>query len=206
MSGVQTSDKERLIVFEANMNAGLRRHYRRTGAELADVRMPFAEKMDVRFEDWLKAEDDGIGDDPEDGIGDYEMRQRTMGVRALFRMLKAGGVEMDKIMQQLFSAGRAVHDEFFSSLTMTESAMMFSRTRAAHSWRCKVISGKIKLAGMKGVRLPGQKTPESSETYAQSAKGNRNRKKKQRSRARQKSFLGKLHVPKQKRDAREKRE
>jgi hypothetical protein len=120
--------------------------------------------------------------------GDYEMRQRVIGVRAFLRFLKARGLTMPQIMKQLFASGRAVQDPFFSSLTMTESGLMFSETKAAHSWRVGVLSGQIQLEGMKGYRLPGQKNPESKATYAATAKRTCNRAKKPK----QGSFLRKL--------------
>jgi hypothetical protein len=168
-------------IFEANMDAGLRSHYRRAGAELADTRMPFDALLAI------ESADDGI-DGGDKGPSDYEMRQRVIGVRTVFGLIKSRGVSMGQMMRQLFAVGRSLNDPFFSSLTMAESAMMFSETKAAHSWRCKVLSGKIKLQGMKGHRLPGQKTPESRAAYAAAATGNSNR-------ARQSSFLRKLAAP-----------
>lgn len=167
-----------LVIFEANMNDALRRYYRRAGAEMVDTRMPFERKLNVPFDQWLTAEEDGLDGE----VGDYEMRQRVMGARALLRHVKAAGLDMQSIMKQLFSAGRAVHDPFFSALTMTEAAQMFGETKAAHSWRCKVLSGKIELYGMKGSRLPGQKTKGASESYRKAQQGNTNRRKKARRR------------------------
>src|SRR4051812_7452075 len=104
-------------IFEANMDAALRSHYRRTGAEAIDPgAMPFDRLM--TFEDALAAEDDGI--ESEDGIGEYERRQRIIGVRAFLRFIKRRGVTMPQIMREIFACGRAVMDPFFSSLTMTE--------------------------------------------------------------------------------------
>jgi hypothetical protein len=178
-------------IFEANMDAAMRSHYRRTGAEAVDPgALPFDRLM--TFEQALEGEDDGI-EGGADGVGDYEMRQRVIGVRAFLRFLKARGLTMPQIMKQLFASGRAVQDPFFSSLTMTESGLMFSETKAAHSWRVGVLSGQIQLEGMKGYRLPGQKNPESKATYAATAKRTCNRAKK----AKQGSFLRKLKTGKE---------
>lgn len=170
------------------MDAALRSHYRRTGAEAMDPGdMPFDRIM--TFEKALETEDDGI--EGGEGIGEYEMRQRIIGVRAFLRFIKRRGVTMPQIMREIFASGRAVQDSFFSSLTMTEAGLMFSETKAAHSWRVGVLSGAIQLEGMKGYRLPGQKTPEAKATYAASAKRTCNRAKKPK----QGSFLRKLKTP-----------
>lgn len=167
------------------MDAAQRAHFRRTGAEAIDPGlMPFQQLKVMPFDEALAAEDDGESGE----ITDYEMRQRVIGARAMFRLIKARGVAMTQMMKQLFAIGRAIHDPFFSSLTMTEAGLMFSETKAAHSWRVGVLSGKIQLEGMKGYRLPGQKTPESKATYAATAKRTCNRAK----RPQQGSFLRKL--------------
>lgn len=192
------AEQETLVVFEANMEAALRAHYRRTKDGAVDMRTPDAQIMS--FEDALRVEDDGItnGED-ENTVGDYEMRQRVIGVRAFLRWLKTrSGIARDahykpgpvsNILLQLFAAGRAMHDPFFSSISFTESGLLFSQTKAAASHRAKLISGIIKEAGAKGHQLPGQKTPESSPVYAARAKVTRNRAKKK-----QTSFLRKLNV------------
>jgi hypothetical protein len=172
-------------IFEANMDAAQRAHYRRTGAAAIDPGlMPFQQLKSMPFDEALREEDDGEGGE----ITDYEMRQRVIGVRAMFRKLKERGVTMPQIMKQLFAVGRTIHDPFFSSLSMTESGLMFSETKSAHSWRCKVLSGEIKLAGALGYQLPGQKTPEARPKYAAAAKRTCNRAKKPK----QGSFLRKL--------------
>lgn len=190
---------EKLVVFEANLEEALRSHYRRTKDSAIDLHMPFDRLMS--FEDALRTEDDGItnGED-ENVVGDYEMRQRVIGVRAFLRWLKTrSGVARDahykpgpvsNILLQLFAAGRAMQDPFFSSISFTESGLLFSQTKAAASHRAKLVSGLLKQAGAKGHQLPGQKTPESSAIYAARAKVTRNR-----ARKKQGSFLRKLQIP-----------
>ena len=190
--------KDGVTVFEANMDAAERSHALRTRAGIMDefAPMPFDRIMDANLltlQKALFAEDDGISGG-DGGVGDYEMRQRVIGARALMRFIKGRGVTLPRILQQLCAAGRAVHDPYFASLTFTELGLMFSNTRAAHSFRCKLISGEIELGGMKGMRLPGQKSPESSEIYAKCAKGNKHRAKK----VRQSSFLKRLKIKKKK--------
>jgi hypothetical protein len=165
------SDDERLLVFEANMDAALRRLFRRSSEAAAVVDMP--------FDELLTNEQDGLDGEP----GDYEMRQRAVGVRSFLRYLTCEigkGAALLAIMKRLFAAGRAMGVAPFNQLTMTEAGLMFGETKAAHSWRCKLLSGKLKLAGMNGVQLPGQKSPDASAVYAKVAQGNGNRKKKRR--------------------------
>jgi hypothetical protein len=190
---------EKLLVFSSNMDEALRSHYQRTKAEAVDSGpMPFDRVMS--FEDIVRAEDDG----GEGEISDYEMRQRYIGVRAFLRWLKTrAGIKSDEkyrpgpvsnILMQLFAAGRALQDPFFSSLSFTESGLLFSQTKAAASFRGRMISGILEEAGLKGTRLPGQKSPLSIARYAEVQKGNKNRARKVRQR--QGSFLSKLKTVK----------
>lgn len=181
-------------VFEANMSSAMRSHYLRGQEQLMD------EKAPMPFDELLMREDDGI-DGGEGDLGDYERLQRMMGARAFLRYIKKEGCTLPRIMKNMFAAGRAMHDPFFSSLTMTEAGLMFSETKAAHSFRCKLLSGEIKLAGAHGVRLPGQKTPDATPNYSGAQKGNKNRLGGRKRRApgpTQKSFLKQLHVGKAK--------
>jgi hypothetical protein len=125
--------------------------------------------------------------------GEYEWRQRILGVKMLFRWILAEGFVPLKIMKRLWAVGRAMNVEPFTQLTMNEQGQMFGETKAAASWRMKVLSGLIKLCGMRGYRLAGQKTDRASEAARKVAMGNTNR---ANGHARQSSFLRKLHVPK----------
>jgi len=171
---------------DASANEAMTRFFDRTGGwNSTDLRMPFQEM--------LEAEEDGEEEKP----GLYEFRQRMLGVRAFFRFLKAHGVHPAAMLKQLAAAGRACHVEPFSEMTMGELGMLFGETKAAHSWRCKLLSREIVLTGLHGSKLPGQKRAEASEVYRQIRKGNTNRKGgKKCGRLRQQSFLRKLHVPK----------
>ena len=218
-NGSNGSTQEKLLVFEANMDAALRSHYRRGGDAVDSAPVPGDQIMDVdlgngrngNFIQALLAEDDGISGG-ENGPGNYEMCQRVATARAIYRFTQRRGATLPQIMREYFACGRAFQDPFCCSLTMTEAGLMFSETKAAHSWRCKVLSGEIKLAGMKGTRLPGQKSPESSESYRAVAMGNKNRSRKSAvkrqvqgsflrqfqskkgKRAKQKSFMRKLNA------------
>lgn len=159
-----------LRIQAGNMHAALSSYYSRTHDSPVCVDMPFDEA--------LKAESDGLDGEP----GEYEMAQRRAAIRGAFRYLTAEGPNPLKIMKRLYALGRGLHIEPFQSMTMEESGMMFSETKAAHSWRMKYLSGLIHRSGQKGVRLPGQKSPGASASYAECQKGNQNRKGTKRSR------------------------
>lgn len=168
---------------DASANEALTRYFDRQGGwNPVDSRMPFHEM--------LEKEDDGQDEAP----GDYEFRQRMIGARAFFRFLKARGIHPAQMLKQLAAVGRAMHEEPFSDMTMGEVGMLFSETKAAHSWRCKLLSREIKMAGMKGEKLPGQKGAEASESYRVIRTGAK--KEKRKPRACQKSFLRVLKVAK----------
>lgn len=190
---------DKLVVFQANMDAATRSHYRRAKAEAIDTHL--ASDRIENFEAALRGEDDGS----EGEITDYEMRQRVIGVRAFLRWLKKrAGIRPDQayapgpvsvIMMQLFAAGRAMQDPFFSSMSFTEGGLLFSQTKAAASFRSMLLSGFMEEAGAKGTRQPQLKTPGSRESYRAKAMGNKNRaggKKKER----QGSFLRQLKAKK----------
>ncbi len=150
---------------DANANEALGRFYNREQWEPVCMEMPFSEL--------LRKEDDGT-DEPE--IGDYEIRQRVAGVKAFFRFLTAKGAHPAQMLKQMADVGRGMGVEPFAKMTMHEQALMFSETAAAHSWRCKVLSKMIELSGMKGSRLPGQKTKDATASYKVVRRGNKNRK------------------------------
>lgn len=159
----KTPKAEQLVIFEADMDAALRRYYRRTGAEAAHTDMP--------YDEMLALESDGLDGDP----GDYEWRQRAIGARSIFTYILSEGPHPTKLLKRLFAAGRGLDIKPFSEFTMEEAAMLCGEVKATHSARCKLLSRLLADAGMRGVRLPGQKTPESSESYAKAAAGNTHR-------------------------------
>ncbi len=168
---------------DASANDAMRRYFDRTGWQAVDMKMPFAELVE--------AEDDGEEEPP----GEYEYRQRYLGIKAMFRFIKGHGVHPAQMLKQLVAVGRAMNEEPFAGMTMEECGDLFGETKSAHSWRCKLLSGEIKLAGMHGSQLPGQKREETSESYRASAKGNQNRKRdKKRVRKREKSFLRQVNA------------
>ncbi len=175
------------------------RHFTRDGGwQPTEVGMP--------FDDLLRAEDDGISGGA-DGPGEYEFTQRKIGVKVFWDFLMARGSTPMDLFRQLAAIGRALHRAPFHAMTMHEISMMEGQSPAAHSYRCKLMSGEIELSGMKGSRLPGQKSKAASESYKECRKGNKNRlggKKldavkpvPKRPADRQRSFLRRLNVPAQ---------
>jgi hypothetical protein len=184
---------------DAASSEGLRAFHNRTNWEPVYSTMP--------FDAMLQAEDDG----KEGDAGDYELHQRMIGVKAFFRFLGAAGPDLRQMLKQLAAAGRAMNVEPFSAMTMREVGLMYGETTAAHSWRCKVLSGMIELAGMRGSKLPGQKSKDASASYRAARMGNKNRLggeegkhgthgknggQEKGHKARQGSFLRRLHVAK----------
>lgn len=163
---------EQLVIFEADMDSALRRYYRRTGAELATTDMPFDEMLNL--------EDDHLDGDP----GDYEWRQRAIGARSIFTYITSQGHHPMKLLKMLLAAGRGLDVAPFNEFTMEESAMLCGEVKATHSARMVLLSKLMEANGMKGVRLPGQKSPLARESYAASAKRTCNRRKKPKSRSR----------------------
>ncbi len=131
--------------------------------------------VEMPFDELLRAEDDGISGGETEGAGEYEFAQRKLGVKVFFDFLLARGCTPMDLFRQLAAIGRGLHRAPFAAMTMHEIAMMEGQSPAAHSWRCKVLSGEIALAGMKGSRLPGQKSKAASESYKVCRKGNQNR-------------------------------
>lgn len=129
-------------------------------------------------------------------VDDYDWQQRMMGVKLAFRWILAEGFHPLKMMKRLYAVGRAMGIDPFTQLTMEEQGLMFSETKAAVSWRMKLLSGIISRRAMAGKRLPGQKSPHSAGSYSVAQKGNDNRATGARKRQRQSSFLRSLHVPK----------
>lgn len=138
-----------------------------------------------------------------DEVNDYDWQQRTMGARLVFRWILAEGFHPLKVMKRLYAVGRAMNVRPFTELTMEEQGKMFGETKAAVSWRMQLLSGLIKLRGMIGHRLPGQKSPDAKKSYHVAALGNSNRANGKANgkanghapKVRQASFLRTLHVP-----------
>ncbi len=154
---------EKSEVLDAASNLALTRFYNRTGWEPVTYDLPFDETLA------------GADDGEEGAVGEYEMRQRMVGIKAFFRFLKARGLHPAAMLKQLAAAGRACHEEPFHAMTMGELGLLFGETKAAHSWRCKILSKEIELSGMHGSKLPGQKSKAASESYRVVSQGNQNR-------------------------------
>jgi hypothetical protein len=151
------------ILFEANMDAALRRHYLRTGADMVYTEMP--------YDDLLRSEED----EPDEEIGLDVWRERALGARTMMQRLLAEGPHPQKLLKHLFTLGRALNVEPFNQFTMEEAAMLCGEGKASHSHRLKLLSRLLGEAGMKGTRLPGQKSPLTTASFSAAQRGNRNR-------------------------------
>jgi hypothetical protein len=175
---------------EESANAALTRFYNRTGWEMGwenGRQVPVQPAM--TFHEALSAEDDGENSET---VGEYELRQRMVGARGLFRFLMAHGPLPSDMLKQLADAGRSMHIPPFNIMTMEEQAGLFGQGKAAVSFRNKVLSREIRLSGMKADKVPGQKSKAASESYRQREIAKKD--KPHRPRSRQKSFLRQLHV------------
>jgi len=126
-----------------------------------------------------------------------DIKERMIGAVALFDFLQRKGSTPMDFFRQFTACGRALFREPWSLMTMHEVAMMEGQSPAAHSWRCQLMSGQLKLNGMKGTKLPGQKSEEARDSYRKCRKGNTNRKDgaaKKKAPVRQGSFLAKLNT------------
>ncbi len=174
---------------DAKSNDVLRRFFDRTGWTPVENEKPGDRVLDRAFADWLKEADDGSGED----VGEYEIRQRMLGARTLFAFIASKGIHPATMLKWFVCVGRGIHAEPFHMLTMHEAGDLMDETAAAHSYRCKVLSGDMELKGFKGSRMPGQKTKASSASYKVCRKGNCNRKggkKEERRRERKARRLG----------------
>lgn len=169
---------------DANANAAMTRFHDRTNWQPVEVKMA--------FHDMIVAEDDFTGEP----VGEYETGQRKVGARAFVRFISGDGLHPAALLKQFLVACRAMGIAPYAHMTMEEIGLLFSETKAAHSWRCKILSGEMELSGIKAARMPGQKTKAASESYKKCRKGNTNRRDGKKAKVRQESFLRKLHVPK----------
>jgi hypothetical protein len=114
--------------------------------------------------------------DEADFVGGLDLAQRMEGVKIFFRYLTAKGWHPAAMLRQVIAVGRALHVSPWSEMSMEEIGDLMSETKAAHSHRCKLLSGEIKRSGQSGARLPGQKTAAAGKTYKKIRKGNTSRK------------------------------
>lgn len=109
-------------------------------------------------------------------VSDYDIRQRMDGVRIFYHYLTAKGWHPAQMLRQIIAVGRALHVSPWSEMSMDEIGVLMSETKAAHSHRCKLLSGEIKRSGQAGIRMPGQKTEAAAKTYKKIRRGNTSRK------------------------------
>ena len=127
--------------------------------------------------------DGSLGDDgAEASEAEWEIMRRTVRKMMQFLLGDAEEVDQPAMMKRLFVMGRALAIPAFLRLTMGEEALLFGQGKAAVSFRNKLFSGQLKLAGLRGYKLPGQKR--ETPRYAEAQRGNRNRAKKKAARKR----------------------
>lgn len=169
------------LLFEA---AGEKhRNWLATASFLARTR--HAVREDVRFEEFLES-----GSDELDGAPSAEdLRVRRRAVRAMLEFISRAvpGIASRsgarpalqrvarRVMRELWTIGRGLHQEPFRTMTMEEAGGMLAETKANHSHRGKQLSRMIESAGMMGSQLPGQKGKHASASYAAVAKRTCNR-------------------------------
>jgi hypothetical protein len=146
---------------EEQVDAALRRFHQREAGYASTPR---------GYEEILRADEDEQVE-----AGDYEMRQRALGARAILLWIVSEGLHPKKLVRRLLVVGRACATEPFNLLTMEEAAMLGDEQKATHSARCKVLSRMMQRLGMKGFKIAGQKPESATAKYSASAKGNRNR-------------------------------
>lgn len=122
------------------------------------------------YEEIFAAEEDEI-----DPPGDYEMRQRALGARAILEWIVGEGMHPKKLVKRLLAVGRAAGTKPFTILTMEEAALLADEEKATHSARCKILSGLLEKAGAHGFKLAGQKSASATANYSAAQKGNENR-------------------------------
>jgi hypothetical protein len=177
------------LLVEADMDAAERRHFRRHSAEAMDGGpLPFEQLNTMPFDDAARA---FISERGEDEIGDYELGMMYRGYRLAFNRILEAGVTDEQLGRRVRALGRQICHPVVCELSMTEEGRLSGESKAIVSYRGKRLSAELRRAGLKGFRLPGQKTPQSTAAYHAVQLGNRNRKGGKR-RERQGSFLRRL--------------
>lgn len=167
---------------DKNANEAMKQFHDRTNWQPVELRMA--------FDEMIEREDDGTGEP----VQDYEVGQRKVGARAFVRFVADAGLHPAAMLKQFLVACRAMGIAPFANMTMGEIGLLFSETKAAHSHRCKLLSGEMEHSGIKAARMAGQKTKAATDSYKQCRKGNNNRKGGKKVARRQESFLRKLHL------------
>lgn len=91
------------------------------------------------------------------------------------------GPEPLAILRRVYATTKAVAPHLLGDMSMEDIALLSGDGgRATVSARIfRIYNGKLKAAGMRGVKAACQKSDEARETYRQAQKGNRNRVKNQ---------------------------
>ena len=101
---------------------------------------------------------------------------RSAAFIAAIRFIFADGPHPGSAMKRLYSLARAVDPDSIARMNGTDLAQIFDETRAAQSYRVKMMFGPaLKKQSTRGAKLPFQKPPSSCAKMAKAQLGNCNR-------------------------------
>lgn len=113
-----------------------------------------------------------------------EMQIKLEAFHELLAYFFQRGPHPAHVMQLVYAVAKALRPDLIAHMTVRDLAKMFADTPAAWSWRIEqCVSKLIAKAGMRGVRLPFQKTDSARASYRAAQQGNTNRAVKRRPRA-----------------------
>ena len=154
-------------VFDCRADEAIKAFYAAHGSTRYYSDLPGDRIADVPFSEWMSN-----SQAPDDA---QTVEERMQGVMQFFQYLASRSIHPASMLKWIFAIGRALHISPFCDLTMTEAAIIMGETKAAHSHRCKILSGEIRIAGFRGTRIPRQKTEGSTAAFSAAQKGNTNR-------------------------------
>jgi len=152
---------------ELRINTVLGKVHRREGGDfdLPDNRTPLT--------DLLAKELIGEGGH-EESAGEWAIRDEAFS--RLLGYIFADGPHPGVTMRRLYALAYAKDKSLIRNMSMTDLAQMFGETKAAQSWRInRMYTDYLKSTGMRGCKIPGQKSESARETYSDLQQGNKNR-------------------------------
>lgn len=112
----------------------------------------------------------------EEGESPEEAQVRMEAFHKLLEYFFQKGPHPAQAMQLLYAVAKALRPDLILHMTVRDLGRIFGDTPAAWSWRIEqCISKFIGRAGMRGVRLPCQKSEAARESYRAAQRGNKNR-------------------------------
>lgn len=144
--------------------------YRREGmVEFPDNRTPLS--------DLLQREDGELSKD----VFTQDPAVMQEAFSRLLNYFFADGPHPGCVLRRVFAVAWALRPSLITHMRQTDIALMFGETKAAMSWRInQIFTGYLKAAGMRGTRVPGQKSQASISNYSAAQMGNQNRAKTKR--------------------------